>query len=111
MQRPAYQAHYSSLLTIHEYLDCLMEIVFLLMVMCRMQASQCSCGLNECPVQSYDYFPAAWVALVEQFRATCLYIVWLNGVRRTCAETATVSRGTSHAATKERARYTTSVDI
>ena len=29
--------------------------------------------------------------------------VWLNGVHRTCAETAAVSRGTSHAAATERA--------
>ena len=38
-------------------------------------------------------------------------VAWLNGEHRTCAETAAVSRGTSHATTKERYQYTTSVDI
>ena len=35
----------------------------------------------------------------------------MNGVHRTCAETAAVSGATSHARTKERYQYTTSVDI
>ena len=35
----------------------------------------------------------------------------VHGVHRTCAETAAVSRGTSHATTKDRYQYTTSVDI
>ena len=34
---------------------------------------------------------------------------WLYGVHRTCAETAAVSRGTSHATTKERSQYTTAI--
>ena len=37
--------------------------------------------------------------------------VWLNCVHRTCAETAAVSSGTSHAAIKERYQCTTSVNI
>ena len=36
---------------------------------------------------------------------------WLHGVHRTCTEMAAVSRGTSHARTKERYQHTTSVDI
>ena len=32
---------------------------------------------------------------------------WLYGVHTTCAEAAAVSRGTSHARTKERYQYTT----
>ena len=36
---------------------------------------------------------------------------WLNGIHRTCAETAAVSRSTSHARTKERYQYTTFMDI
>ena len=35
----------------------------------------------------------------------------MNGVHRTCAETAAVSRGTSDVTTKEHYQYTTSVDI
>ena len=35
----------------------------------------------------------------------------LNGVHKTCAETAVVSCRTSHATTEERYQYTTSVDI
>ena len=35
----------------------------------------------------------------------------MNGVHRNCAETAAVSRGTSHATSTERYQYTTSVDI
>ena len=36
---------------------------------------------------------------------------WLNGVLKTGAQTAAVSRGTSHATGKQRCQYTTSVDI
>jgi len=35
----------------------------------------------------------------------------LYGVNKTCAETAVVSRGTSHATTKQRCQLTTSVNI
>ena len=35
----------------------------------------------------------------------------LSGIHRTCAETAAVSRSTSHARTKERYQYTTFMDI
>ena len=35
----------------------------------------------------------------------------LHGVHRTCAETAAVSRGTSHVTSRHRCKYTTSVDI
>ena len=36
---------------------------------------------------------------------------WLYGVHITCAETAAVSRGTSHITSKLRCQYTTSLDI
>ena len=36
---------------------------------------------------------------------------WLYGLHRTCAETAGVSRGTSHVAPKQRCEYITSADI
>ena len=36
---------------------------------------------------------------------------WLYGVHRTCAETAGVSRGTSHVANIHHCKYITSVDI
>ena len=36
---------------------------------------------------------------------------WLYGEYRTCAETAAVSRGTSHVTTKQHCKYTTSVDL
>ena len=35
----------------------------------------------------------------------------MNDVHKTCAKTAAVSRGINHATTKERYRYTTSMDI
>ena len=41
----------------------------------------------------------------------CIMVVRLHGVHRTCAETAAVSRGTSHVTTKQRCKYTASVDI
>ena len=36
---------------------------------------------------------------------------WLYGVHRTCAETAAVSRGTSHVTVKQRCKHSTSVDV
>ena len=36
---------------------------------------------------------------------------WLHGAHRTCAETAAVSRGTSHVTTKQRCKYTIVIDI
>ena len=49
-----------------------------------------------------------YVALNE---ATMYTGTWLYGVHLTCAETAAVSRGTSHATTKQCCQYTNSVDI
>ena len=49
-----------------------------------------------------------YVALNEELLETG---AWLYGVHRTCTEMAAVSCGTSHAATKERYQYTTSMDI
>ena len=41
-----------------------------------------------------------------------LFTAWNNKPRhRTCAETAAILRGTSHVTTKQRCKYTTSVDI
>ena len=49
-----------------------------------------------------------YVALNEELLETG---AWLYGVHRTCTEMAAVSRGTSHATTKQRCRYITTVDI
>ena len=49
-----------------------------------------------------------YVALNEETLETG---AWSYGVHRTCTEMAAVSRGTSHATTKQRCRYTTTVDI
>ena len=46
-----------------------------------------------------------WLGIILQSDA------WLYGVHRTCVEVAVVSRGTSHVTTKQRCKYTTSVDI
>ena len=50
-----------------------------------------------------------WVALHEM---TCKLVQgYMHGVHRMCSETATVSHGTSAVSTKQRCKYTTSMDL
>ena len=59
-------------------------------------------------LSNYQCILSMWPVLNEVTLSTS---AWLNGVHKTCTETAAVSHGTSHATTKQRCKYTTSVNI
>ena len=77
-------------------------------VSCKRSQSFCRKCRSLVAGYSYAHIHPTYVALNEMTLQTG---AWLNGAHRTCAERVAVSRGTSHATTKNCCQYTTSVDI